>query len=64
MSKFLYVQMSLALCLSELIRITAPNSPFEDELMKKVFRVNVSSFEALLDRLTNHTITDFAYLST
>jgi len=43
------VQISLPLCLSELIRITTPNLPFEDELMKKVFRVIVSSFEALLD---------------
>ena len=46
------MQMSLAFCLSELIRIiriTAPNLPFEDELMKDTFRVIVSSFEALQD---------------
>ncbi|KAJ8436109.1 hypothetical protein Cgig2_017092 [Carnegiea gigantea] len=43
------VQISLALYLFELIRITAPNSPFEDELMKKPFRVIVSTFEALFD---------------
>lgn len=40
------VQIYLALCLSQFIRITAPNPPFEDELMKKVFRVIVSPFQA------------------
>jgi len=43
------VQISLALFLSELIRITTPNLPFEDEQMKKAFRVIVSSFEAIPD---------------
>ncbi|KAJ8446445.1 hypothetical protein Cgig2_019338 [Carnegiea gigantea] len=43
------VQISLALCLAELVRITTKNSSFEDELMKKAFRVIVSSFEALSD---------------
>ncbi|KAJ8428235.1 hypothetical protein Cgig2_009950 [Carnegiea gigantea] len=41
------VQISLALCLSKLIRITTLNLAFEDKLMKKAFRVIVSSFEAL-----------------
>jgi len=41
------VQICLALYLSELIRIIAPNPPFEDELMKKSFQVIVSSFQAL-----------------
>ncbi|KAJ8438242.1 hypothetical protein Cgig2_003631 [Carnegiea gigantea] len=43
------IMISLASCLSELIRIAAPNLPFEDELMKKAFQVIVSSFEALPD---------------
>ncbi|KAJ8424136.1 hypothetical protein Cgig2_005506 [Carnegiea gigantea] len=42
-------QISLAFCLFELIRIITPNSPFEDELMKKAFLVIVSSFQALPD---------------
>ena len=46
------VQISLALCLSELIRITAPNSPSEDEFMKKSFQVIVSSFQDLPDCAT------------
>jgi len=44
----LNVQISLALCLSELIRITSPSPPFEDELMKKAFQVIVSSFRTYL----------------
>ena len=43
------VQISLALCLSELIRINAPNPLFEYEPMKRAFRVIVLSFEALPD---------------
>lgn len=43
------VQISLALCLSELTRINVPNPPFEDEPMKRAFQVIVSSFEALPD---------------
>lgn len=43
----LNAQISLALWLSELIRIIALNSLFEDELMKKAFQVTASSFEAL-----------------
>ena len=43
------IQISLASCLSGLIRIATPNPPFEDELMKKAFQVIVSSFEALPD---------------
>ena len=39
------VQISLASCLSKLIHITAPHSPFEDELMKKAFQVIVSFFK-------------------
>ncbi|KAJ8437503.1 hypothetical protein Cgig2_007480 [Carnegiea gigantea] len=43
------VRISLSLCLFERVRITATNSHFEDELMKKAFRVIVSSLEALPD---------------
>jgi len=46
------LQIALALCRSELIRIIAPNPPFKNELMKKAFQVIVSSFQDLLDRPT------------
>ena len=47
------VQISLALCPSELIPITAANPPFEDELLKKAFQVIMSSFQDLPDHVTN-----------
>jgi len=43
------VQIFLALCLPKLIRIIAPNPPFEDKLIKKAFQVLVSSFQDLTD---------------
>lgn len=43
------IHISLPLCLFELIRMTGPNPPFEDEPMKKAFQVIVSSFHALPD---------------
>jgi len=46
------VQISLDSCLSELVDITAPNPPFEDELTKKFFQVLVSSFQGLPDHAT------------
>lgn len=58
------VHISLASRLSELIRITEPNPPFEDELMKKAFRIIVPSFRALpecadkvIPRKSSHTWT-------
>jgi len=43
------IQISLASCLSELIRIIGPSPPFEDKPMKRAFHVIVSSFQALSD---------------
>jgi len=45
----LNVEVSLTLWPSELIRIAAPNFPFQDELNEKAFRIIVSSFQALAD---------------
>lgn len=56
------IQISLSSCFSELIQITTLNPPFEDQLMKKAFRVIVSPYQAIPKVLTNHTIKDFAYL--
>ena len=57
------VQISLALYLSKLIRITVTNNHFKDKLLKKVFQVIVTSFQVLLIVLTDHTTSEFAYLS-
>ncbi|KAK1434021.1 hypothetical protein QVD17_10939 [Tagetes erecta] len=41
------VRISVAACLCEVARITAPEIPYNDEVMKKIFRLNVSAFEQL-----------------
>ncbi|CAH9133755.1 unnamed protein product [Cuscuta epithymum] len=41
------VKVALASCLSEITRITAPDAPYDDEKMKAVFELIVSSFENL-----------------
>ncbi|XP_019183966.1 PREDICTED: uncharacterized protein LOC109178882 isoform X2 [Ipomoea nil] len=43
------VKVALASCLSEITRITAPDAPYDDEKMKVVFQLIVSSFENLYD---------------
>ncbi|XP_058724913.1 sister chromatid cohesion protein PDS5 homolog C-like isoform X3 [Vicia villosa] len=44
------VKVALASCFSEITRITAPDAPYDDEQMKEVFRLIVSSFENLHDK--------------
>ncbi|KAL5558219.1 hypothetical protein UlMin_034430 [Ulmus minor] len=43
------VKVAVASCISEITRITAPEAPYEDEQMKEVFNIIVSSFENLSD---------------
>ncbi|PIA45788.1 hypothetical protein AQUCO_01600199v1 [Aquilegia coerulea] len=43
------VKVAVAACVSEITRITAPEAPYNDEQMKKIFQVIVSSFERLWD---------------
>ncbi|CAH9086168.1 unnamed protein product [Cuscuta europaea] len=43
------VKVALASCLSEITRITAPDAPYDDDKMKAVFELIVSSFENLCD---------------
>ncbi|XP_057442053.1 sister chromatid cohesion protein PDS5 homolog C-like isoform X2 [Lotus japonicus] len=43
------VRVSIASCISELIRITAPDPPYEDDQMKEVFHLIVSAVENLHD---------------
>ncbi|XP_057433643.1 sister chromatid cohesion protein PDS5 homolog C-like [Lotus japonicus] len=44
------VKVAVASCLSEITRITAPDAPYDDDEMKEVFQLIVSSFENLHDK--------------
>ncbi|XP_047329519.1 sister chromatid cohesion protein PDS5 homolog C-like isoform X2 [Impatiens glandulifera] len=44
------VKVAVACCISEITRITAPEAPYDDEKMKEVFELIVSSFENLSDK--------------
>ncbi|GLT72796.1 hypothetical protein SLA2020_447000 [Shorea laevis] len=41
--------MQIASCISEITRITAPDAPYDDDQMKEIFQLIVSSFENLSD---------------
>lgn len=43
------VRVSVASCLCEVARITAPESPYKDEIMKEIFQLNVMAFGELLN---------------
>ncbi|KAL6498278.1 hypothetical protein OROGR_028675 [Orobanche gracilis] len=43
------VQVGIASCISEVTRITAPDAPYNDDKMKDIFQLIVSSFENLSD---------------
>ncbi|EPS64150.1 hypothetical protein M569_10630, partial [Genlisea aurea] len=43
------IKVGIAACISEITRITAPDCPYDDEKMKVVFQLIVSSFENLSD---------------
>ncbi|GFQ06805.1 sister chromatid cohesion protein pds5 [Phtheirospermum japonicum] len=43
------VKVGVASCISEITRITAPDAPYDDDKMKDVFQLIVSSFESLSD---------------
>ncbi|GLT85252.1 hypothetical protein SLE2022_034460 [Rubroshorea leprosula] len=43
------VKAAVASCISEITRITAPEAPYDDDKMKEVFQLIVSSFENLFD---------------
>ncbi|XP_057957797.1 sister chromatid cohesion protein PDS5 homolog C-like isoform X2 [Malania oleifera] len=44
------VKVAVAACISEITRITAPDAPYDDDQMKEVFQLIVSSFENLSDK--------------
>ncbi|KAL3366184.1 hypothetical protein AABB24_011040 [Solanum stoloniferum] len=43
------VKVAVASCISEITRITAPDAPYDDDKMKDIFQLIVSSFENLDD---------------
>ncbi|KAL8153087.1 hypothetical protein V2J09_010847 [Rumex salicifolius] len=43
------VNVSVATCISEITRITAPDAPYSDDQMKEIFQLIVSTFEKLHD---------------
>ncbi|XP_073010567.1 sister chromatid cohesion protein PDS5 homolog C-like isoform X1 [Typha latifolia] len=46
------VKVAVASCVSEITRITAPDAPYDDDLMKEVFQIIVEAFENLSDLLS------------
>ncbi|KAL4565214.1 hypothetical protein LXL04_029300 [Taraxacum kok-saghyz] len=44
------VKVAVASCISEITRITAPDAPYNDDQMRDVFQLIVSSFEGLADQ--------------
>ncbi|CAN1806223.1 Sister chromatid cohesion protein PDS5 homolog C [Linum perenne] len=44
------INVAVASCISEITRITAPDAPYDDDQMKEVFQLIVSSFENLDDK--------------
>ncbi|CAL9241297.1 unnamed protein product [Arabidopsis halleri] len=43
------VRVSVVSCLTEIVRITAPEAPYTDDLMKEIFRLTIEAFEKLAD---------------
>ncbi|CAM8966448.1 unnamed protein product [Rhodiola kirilowii] len=43
------VRVGVTACLTEISRITAPDVPYRDDMMKEVFRLTISAFEGLSD---------------
>ncbi|XP_058753154.1 sister chromatid cohesion protein PDS5 homolog A-like isoform X1 [Vicia villosa] len=43
------VKLLVATCISEITRITAPEAPYNDEILKDTFRLTVSTFSGLSD---------------
>ncbi|XP_058068519.1 sister chromatid cohesion protein PDS5 homolog C-like [Magnolia sinica] len=43
------VKVAVASCISEITRITAPDAPYDDDLMKEIFQIIVTAFEKLHD---------------
>ncbi|CAO2825886.1 unnamed protein product [Amaranthus hypochondriacus] len=58
------VKVAVASCISEITRITAPDAPYEDEQMKEVFQLIVSTFEKLDDKCSKSYLRRTSILET
>ncbi|GMN35304.1 hypothetical protein TIFTF001_005216 [Ficus carica] len=58
------VKVAVASCISEITRITAPEAPYDDEQMKDVFQLIVSSFENLSDKSSRSYVKRTSILET
>ncbi|XWS72744.1 hypothetical protein CRYUN_Cryun02cG0066800 [Craigia yunnanensis] len=58
------VKVAVAACISEITRITAPDAPYDDDHMKEVFQLIVSTFENLSDKSSLSFIKRTAILET
>ncbi|KAL4331897.1 hypothetical protein GQ457_07G044020 [Hibiscus cannabinus] len=58
------VKVAVAACISEITRITAPDAPYDDDQMREVFQLIVSSFENLSDKTSRSFIKRTSILET
>ncbi|PWA55577.1 Armadillo-type fold [Artemisia annua] len=58
------VKVAVASCISEITRITAPDAPYDDDQMRDVFQLIVSSFEDLADQSSRSYIKRASILET
>ncbi|GMI92452.1 hypothetical protein like AT4G31880 [Hibiscus trionum] len=58
------VKVAVAACISEITRITAPDAPYDDDQMREVFQLIVSSFENLSDKSSRSFIKRASILET
>ncbi|KAL4334997.1 hypothetical protein GQ457_07G037490 [Hibiscus cannabinus] len=58
------VKVAVAACISEITRITAPDAPYDDDQMREVFQLIVSSFENLSDKSSRSFIKRTSILET
>ncbi|KAK5825254.1 hypothetical protein PVK06_020068 [Gossypium arboreum] len=58
------VKVAVAACVSEITRITAPEAPYDDDQMREIFQLIVSSFEHLSDKSSRSFIKRISILET
>ncbi|GMI95108.1 hypothetical protein HRI_003180100 [Hibiscus trionum] len=58
------VKVAVAACISEITRITAPDAPYQDDQMREVFQLIVSSFGNLSDKSSRSYIKTTSILET
>ncbi|KAH9616279.1 hypothetical protein KSS87_014640 [Heliosperma pusillum] len=58
------VKVAVASCISEITKITAPEAPYADDVMKEVFQLTVSCFEKLDDKSSRSYMKRISILET